>query len=63
MLVRNWAVIALPPVTTPASPPTLPVATSYGELVDGRKDQSYFLYHLPQEVLAACHFLLGIRLR
>jgi tRNA-specific 2-thiouridylase len=27
--------------------------------VDGSKDQSYFLYDLPQEVLAACHFPLG----
>jgi tRNA-specific 2-thiouridylase len=27
--------------------------------LDGSKDQSYFLYDLPQEVLAACHFPLG----
>lgn len=27
--------------------------------VDGSKDQSYFLYDLPQEVLGACHFPLG----
>lgn len=27
--------------------------------IDASKDQSYFLYDLPQEVLAACHFPLG----
>ncbi|MFZ4640815.1 MAG: tRNA 2-thiouridine(34) synthase MnmA [Nodosilinea sp.] len=27
--------------------------------VDGSKDQSYFLYDLPQEILATCHFPLG----
>ena len=27
--------------------------------LDGSKDQSYFLYDLPQEVLGACHFPLG----